>query len=81
MWLTSLVVTIGFIVFLFVGQLLPVFMDIGNATEPELPWAPWSREANLVGLTDDELMLKPTSDGDAPGGGAAAALRPRRSAP
>ena len=56
LWLTSLIVTIVFIVVLYFAILLPVMMNSGTPKDPELVYAPWSREASLIGLSDDELM-------------------------
>ena len=48
-----------FIIVIFIGQLFPMMMGIGTppaANSSRAVIAPWSREANLVGFTDDELM-------------------------
>lgn len=58
LWLLCLVTTIGFIVVLYIAIYVPVIGSIGTAppANETLPWATWARDAQIVGLTDDELM-------------------------
>jgi hypothetical protein len=56
LWLISLSATIGFVIVLYFAILLPVMMNTGTPKVPELSYAPWSREANLIGMSDAQLM-------------------------
>jgi len=55
-WFMTLVTTIGFIVVLMIGQLIPDWTGKGTPVDPPREEAGWSREARLVGLSDDHLM-------------------------
>jgi len=58
LWLTLLILSIILVAVLYCGLLFPVFANAGNmTTDPVvIEYAPWSREARFIGLSDSELM-------------------------
>ena len=57
LWVCTIVCAGGFIAVVFIGMYVPAMGNMGTAPNVTLEHAPWARDANLVGLSDEQLMF------------------------